>query len=77
MVPEGNAGMDTVLIAEERETAGLCHAQVSIKKTLKPFQLSCCSMKINGTTFTTVTSYISYVLSISQPLLPDTVSFTA
>ncbi len=36
----GKAGMDTVLIPEEPVIAGLCHAQVPIKETLNPFQLS-------------------------------------
>jgi len=34
--PKWYAGMDTVLIAEESVTAGLCHAQVSMKETRKP-----------------------------------------
>ena len=69
-VPCRVAGLHTVLIPEKPQfsvTADICHAQLSINETLKPF--SCCSVKINNTTFSTVIGHINYMFSISQHLL--------
>lgn len=68
-VPKGEAGMDTVLIPAEPVWQ---QASAALKCPLKRhFQLSYCSMKINGTTFNTVTSSVSHTLSISLLLLPS------
>lgn len=68
-LPQRAGGMDTVLIPERPVAAHLCLTHVSIKKILKPFQLTYFSLKINATTVYTVTRCISHAVTVPQLLL--------